>query len=134
MLRNVITTTRITLACLALGIACIAAAADKHGHDHDKPLHGGIIAEAAGLDFELVTKADSLTLYVIDNGKPVPTAGAKGAATVHAGSEKTAATFEAAGENKLVAKGSFKMGVGVRMAVAVTLPGKPEAKLNFRLK
>ena len=134
MLRNVITTTRITLACLALGIACIAAAADKHGHDHDKPLHGGIIAEAAGLDFELVTKADSLTLYVIDNGKPVPPARAKGAATVHAGSEKTAATFEAAGENKLVSKASFKMGVGVRVAVAVTLPGKPEAKLNFRLK
>jgi hypothetical protein len=131
MLRNVIT---ITLACLALGSASIATAADKHGHDHDKPLHGGIIAEAAGLDFELVAKADSLTLYVVDDGKPVATAGAKGTAMVVAGSEKVAATFEPAGENKLVAKGSFKAGVGVRVAVAVTLPGKPEAKLNFRLK
>ena len=120
--------------CFALGIAPIVAAADKHGHDHGKPPHGGIIAEAAGLDYELVAKADSLTLYVIDDGKPVATAGAKGAATVVAGSEKTTATFEPAGENKLVAKGSFKAGVGVRVAASVTLAGKPEAKLNFRLK
>ena len=134
MLRNVITITRITLACLALGSASIATAADKHGHDHDKPLHGGILAAAANLDFELVAKPDSLTLYVADQGKLVATAGAKGTATVHAGNEKTAATFEPAGENKLVAKGSFKAGVGVRVAVAVTLAGKPEAKLNFRLK
>ena len=130
MLRNSITT---TVTCLALGIGSIAYAADQHGHDH-KPLHGGILAAAANLDFELVAKPDSLTLYVADQGKPVATAGAKGTATVHAGNEKTAATFEPAGENKLVAKGSFKMGVGVRVAVAVTLAGKPEVKPNFRLK
>ncbi len=81
MLRNVIT---VTLACLALGSASVAAAADKHGHDHT-PRPGVLFAEAADLDFELVTKADSLTLYVIDHGKPVTTAGAKGTATVHAG-------------------------------------------------
>lgn len=34
---------------LALGIGSIAVAADKHGHDHNKPLHGGNVAEAAGL-------------------------------------------------------------------------------------
>ena len=132
MLRNAITT---TLICISFGIASIAAAADKHGHDHDhKPLHGGIVAEAAGLDFELVAKADSLTLFIVDDGKPVTTAGAKGTATVFAGSEKIAATLEPTGENKLVAKGGFKVGVGVRVAVVVTLAGKPEAKLNFRLK
>ncbi|HMW19032.1 MAG: hypothetical protein OEL86_11950 [Sulfuritalea sp.] len=130
MLRNLIPT---AVTCLALGIGAIAHAADKHGHDH-KPQHGGLIAEAADLDFELVAKTDSLTLYVAHDGKPVATAGAKGTATVVAGSEKIAATFEPAGSNTLVAKGSFKMGVGVRVAVAVTLAGKPEAKLNFRLK
>lgn len=130
MLRNVITA---TLTCIALGSASVAAAADKHGHDHN-PRPGVLFAEAAGLDFELVAKADSLTLYVIDDGKPVATADARGTATIHAGSEKTTVSLEPAGENKLVAKGNFKMGVGVRVAVAVMLPGKPEAKLNFRLK
>lgn len=130
MLRNLMAT---TVTCLALGIGAIAHAADKHGHDH-KPLHGGLLAEAADLDFELVAKADSLTLYVANDGKPVATTGANGTATVYAGSEKIAVTFEPMGTNMLVAKGSFKMGVGVRVAVAVTLTGKPEAKLNFRLK
>lgn len=130
MLRNLITT---TVTCLALGIGAVAHAADKHGHDH-KPKHGGLLAEAVDLDFELVAKTDSLTLYVDDEGKPVATAGAKGAATVYAGSEKIVATFEPAGSNTMVAKGSFKMGVGVRVTVSVALPGKPEAKLNFRLK
>ena len=130
MLRNAITT---ALTCLALGLASSAAAADKHGHVH-KPMYGGILAEAADLDFELVAKADSLTLYVVNDGKAVATAGAKGTATVVAGSEKNAVTFEPAGENRLVAKGSFKVGIGVRVAVAVTLAGKPEARLNFRLK
>lgn len=130
MLRNLIT---VTLTGLALGLGAFAHAADKHGHDHT-PRPGVLLAEAADLDFELVTKADSLTLYVIDHGKPVATGGAKATATVHAGNEKIAATFEPVGDNKLVAKGSFKMGVGVRVAVAVTLPGKPEIKLNFRLK
>jgi hypothetical protein len=131
-MRNLIV---ITASCLALGFGLVANAADKHGHGHDhKPLHGGILAETAGLDFELVAKADSLTLYVASEDKPVTTVGAKATGTVHAGSEKTVATFEPAGENRLVAKGSFKVGVGVRVAVAVTLPGKPEAKLNFRLK
>lgn len=103
MLRNVIT---ITLIDLSLGLASVAAAADKHGHDH-KPRPGVLFAEAAGLDFELVAKADNLTLYVIEEGKPVETTDANG---------------------------SINMGVGVRVAVAVPLAGKPEAKLNFRLK
>lgn len=29
--------------CLALGFGSIADAARKHGHNHDKPLHGGIV-------------------------------------------------------------------------------------------
>lgn len=35
--------------CISLGIGSIAVAAGKHGHDHNKPLHGGNVAEAAGL-------------------------------------------------------------------------------------
>jgi nitrogen fixation protein FixH len=108
-------------------------AADSHGHDH-KANYGGVLAEAKDLDYELVVKADSLTLYVADHGKPLATAGGKASATVFAGSEKTTVTLEPAGDNKFAAKGSFKSGVGVRVAVTVALSGKPEAKLNFRLK
>lgn len=112
-----------------------ASAADQHGHAHDhKPLYGGVVAEAKDLNFELVAKADSLTLYVVDHGKSVATEGGRATATIHAGNEKTTIALEPAGEGKFVAKGNFKPGVGVRVAVAVALAGKPETKLNFRLK
>ena len=124
-----------TVLALIASFAFSARAADKHGHDHDhRPLHGGIVAEAGDLNYELVAKPDSLTIYVVDHGKPVATSGARGTATVHSGSEKLAAVLEPAGENRLVAKGSFKLGVGVRVAASAALAGKPEVKLNSRLK
>lgn len=110
-------------------------AADKHSHDHGhKTMHGGIIADAGDLDYELIVKSDSLTVYVVDHGKPVATAGASGSATIYASSDKTTVALMPAGENRLVARGSFKTGIGVRVSASVTLPGTPEAKLNFRLK
>lgn len=119
---------------IAILCAAPALAADKHGHADLKPMHGGVVAEAGSFDVELVAKPESLTLYLADDSKPVATAGAKATATVYAGSEKTAVNFEPAGDNKLVATGRFKTGLGVRVAVVVTLPGKPEGKANFKLK
>lgn len=63
----------LTALCMAAGIS---SAADQHGHAHDhKPLYGGVVAEAKDRNFELVAKADSLTLYVVAHGKPVGTEG-----------------------------------------------------------
>ncbi|MCC7311342.1 MAG: hypothetical protein IT510_08895 [Sulfuritalea sp.] len=123
--------TLLALLCTTSLLNPIAYAADKHDHGAK---HGGIVQEAGETEFELVVKADSMTLYVFHQEKPLATAGAKAEATLHAGGNKTAAMLTPAGDNKLAAQGSFKTGVGARVAVAVTLPGKPEAKLNFRLK
>jgi len=103
------------------------------GHDHG-PKHGGIAREVGDVTYELVARAETLTLYLFAGGKPLAAAGAKAEATVHAGSDKTTAMLAPAGDNRLVAPGSFKVGVGVRVAVSVTLPNKPEVKVNFRLK
>lgn len=132
MLRSQLSTLSIFLTVLLSGIT---QAADHHGHSHDHaPAYGGIVAEAADLNYELVAKSDGLMLYVLDHGKSVQTAGGKAMATIYAGNEKTPVTLEPAGDNKFSAKGSFKVGVGVRVAILVTLTGKPDAKLNFRLK
>lgn len=120
-----------------LGLALVAAApstaAETHKHDAPPP-HGGQYAEVGAIGLELVAKADSLTLYLTENDKPTPSAGAKATATITSGSSKTTATFEPAGDNRMVTKGEFKVGVGVRVAVNATLPGKGETKANFRLK
>ncbi|MBA3031874.1 MAG: hypothetical protein KKF85_07420 [Gammaproteobacteria bacterium] len=115
-------------ACL---LSPVAFAGGGHAHG---PKHGGITREVGDVTYELVARAEMLTLYVFERGKPLAAAGAKAEATLHAGSGKTTAMLVPAGDNRLVAQGSFRTGVGVRAEVLVSLPGRPAAKVNFRLK
>lgn len=103
------------------------------GHDHG-PKYGGVVREVNDIAYELVAKPDSLTLYVSDHGKPVATQGATAEAVIYAGNDKTTARLDPAGDNRMVAKGNFKVGVGVRVIVTTTLPGKTPAKATFNLK
>lgn len=111
----------------------VAPALAGAGHDHG-PKYGGVVREVKNIAYELVAKPDSLTLYVSDHGKPVATQGATAEAVIYAGNEKTAVKLEPAGDNRLVAQGTFKVGVGVRVVLTTTLPGKPPAKAIFNLK
>lgn len=122
----------LTTLCCAAALASPLAQAGA-GHDHG-PKHGGIVRDAGKLTFELVARADALTLHVTDHGKPLATTGAQAQVTLYGGSEKTVVILEPAGENRMAATGSFKVGVGVRAALAITLPGKPETKATFNLK
>ena len=103
------------------------------GHDHG-PKHGGVVREVKSVTYELLAKSDSLTIHVSDHGKPIATEGAKAEVTLYAGNDKTVVPLEPAGDNRMAAKGSFKVGIGVRAALTVTLAGKPEAKATFKLK
>jgi len=98
------------------------------------PAHGGVVREAGNITYELVAKPDSLTLHISDHGKSIATQGGKAEAVLYAGSQKTAVTLESAGDNRMAAKGSFRVGVGVRAVVTATLPGQAPAKLSFNLK
>jgi hypothetical protein len=103
------------------------------GHDHG-PKYGGVVRELHNVAYELVAKPDSLTLYVSDHGKPITTQGATAEAVIYAGNNKTAVKLEPAGDNRMMAKGSFKVGVGVRVVLTATLAGKVAAKTTFKLK
>lgn len=103
------------------------------GHDHG-PKYGGVVREVNDIAYELVAKPDSLTLYVSDHGKPVTTQGATAEAVLYASSGKTTVKLAPAGENRMLAKGTFKVGVGVRVIVITTLSGRPPAKATFNLK
>ena len=104
------------------------------GHDHDGPKYGGIVRELHDLSYELVAKPGSLTVYVSDHDKPVSTQGGQAEAIIYASNGKTRAKLLPAGNNRLEAKGNFKVGVGVRVALTVSLPGKSPANAHFSLK
>jgi len=122
--------------CIAAGLAAALNAVPVFaggGHDHG-PKYGGVVREMHHIAYELVAKPDSLTLYISDHGKPIPSQGATAEAVIYAGNDKTTVKLEPAGENRMVAKGNFKVGVGVWVILTTTLPGKTPAKATFNLK
>jgi hypothetical protein len=124
--------TRNLFAAALLGAATFAFAAGEHKHDQ-KPLHGGVVAEASDMDFELVAKADVMTIYVRDHGKAANTTSATAKLTLLTGTEKSEVALAPAGDNKLEAKGSFKVGKGTKAVATVTLQGKKPVNVRFSL-
>ena len=123
------------LALAALATTTAAHAAGDHGAGHDhKPQHGGIVAEANDMDYELVAKPDTLTLHLRDHGKPAKTEGVRAKLTLLNGTEKSEAVLAPAGEGKLEAKGAFKVAAGTKVVALVTLPGKKAANVRFAVK
>lgn len=110
----------------------VAFASDSHAHAH-APEHGGIVAEASDVDFELVAKTDSLTLYVRDHGKPLATTGASAKVTLLNGRAKHEATLAPAGGNRLEARGKFQVGSDTKAAALVSLPGRKAVSVRFAL-
>jgi hypothetical protein len=121
------------LTAATLAFAATAFAADEHSHGA-KPQHGGVVTEASDIEFELVAKADAITVFVRDHGKALATQGATGKLTVLTGTEKSEAALAPAGDNKLEAKGAFKVGPGTKLVAAVNLPGRKPINVRFALQ
>ena len=102
------------------------------GHDHT-PRHGGVVAESNDLDFELVARPEAITLYVRDHGKGLSTQGASARLTLLTGTEKGDVALTHAGENRLEARGAFKVARGTKAVAVVTLPGRKTASVRFAL-
>ena len=124
--------TPLALATL-LGLAA-AGSAQAAGDAHtDSPRHGGVMAQAKHIDYELVARPAELQLHVRDHGKPVDVAGASAQLTLLSGGQKQAVTLQPAGA-ALVAKGSFTLGPGTQVVAVLSRGGKPAGTVRFVLK
>lgn len=117
-----------------MAVTVLAAAGAAQAHGAAAPEHGGVVAEANDTSFELVAKADSIAIYVADHGHKVDTRGAAAKVTLLSGGSKTVVELAPAGDNKLEAKGAFKVGSGAKAVSSVTLAGKPAATARFEIK
>lgn len=134
-----------TIAVLALFTSNVGMAADDHqGHNHDdkkggehahdaKPAYGGVVSVVKDMNYELVAAPDIITLYVSDHGKPVDTKGSSATLTLLSATDKSEVTLTPAGENRLQAKGNFKVDKGTKVAAIVRTGSKPQS-VRFTLK
>lgn len=137
------TFTRITallLTTLTLAInATPALAHDDATLDAMKSANGGQLRMAGIYHFELVVAKDAKTakenpvlVYVTDHvGNKIATAGASGTATLLAGKQKASVTLKPDGDNRLKGVASYAATPGMKVVLAITLPGQPPEQARF---
>lgn len=122
--------------CVALGLGVSAQAGTGHAHDDGhaaKPLHGGVVAEASHLTFELVPQAEKITLHVRDHGKPAKADGGSAKLTVLSGTTKAVIELAPSGAGQLSAPLQAPVAAGSKAVALVKLPGKKPAQVRFAL-
>ena len=123
------------LATLLATVAILSAPATFAGAGHDlTPKHGGTVVEVKEVIYELVATSEALSLYLDDHGQKIDTTGATAKVTLLNGTEKSEAPLAPAGDNKLEAKGTFKVTSGTKAVAVVTLAGKAPATARFAIK
>ena len=119
------------LAVLVIGLSTSAFhAAQAHGGAKAK--HGGVVALASDLSFELVALPGGVVLHVDNHGKPLPLAGISGKLTVLSGADKSEATLAVVGD-VLQAKG-LVLQPGAKVVAALTTSDKRVITVRFHLK
>lgn len=124
MMKQLLTVMVLGLSALSLDVAM--------AHGDVKAKHGGAVAMASDLGFELVATPDGAVIYVEDHGKPLAPAGMTGKLTVLNGSAKSEAPLAVAGD-KLEAKG-VKLAAGAKVVAVLTTPAKKAITLRFTVK
>lgn len=119
------------LVATVLGLAALSFSA-AHAHGEAKAKHGGVVATASDLGFELVGTPSGAAIYVDDHGKPMAPAGMRGKLTVLKGAEKSDAELAVVGD-RLEAKG-VTLAPGAKVVAALTTPAKKAITVRFTVK
>jgi hypothetical protein len=123
--------TKRLLTVVMLGLSALSMHT-AHAHGGAKARHGGVVATASDLGFELVATPDGAVIFVDDHGKAVAPAGMAGKLTVLNGAEKSEAPLAAAGD-KLEAKG-VKLAAGSKVVAALTTSAKKVITVRFTVR
>ena len=116
---------RVTLA------AGLLAATAAYAHETTGQ-HGGRVADAGKFHVELVTKGETVDVFLWDEGqKPVPTSGFKGTAILVVGGKPTRVPLEPADGNRLSGRAAVALGESPKGAVQLTGPDGATASGKF---
>ncbi|EHR71575.1 hypothetical protein BurJ1DRAFT_2749 [Burkholderiales bacterium JOSHI_001] len=118
------------LAAVVLGLSALSFNAIAHGGAKAK--HGGVVATASDLGFELVGTPTGAAIYIEDHGKPMAPTGMSGKLTVLSGAEKSEAELVVAGD-KLEARG-VKLAAGAKVVAALSTSAKKAITVRFTVK
>ena len=122
---------------VALFFTCTLFTAVTSSLAQNKPIevrHGGVVAQKGDMEYELVSKADSINIFVYDDDKPASTKGGKATVVLMSGGEKKVVELEPSGGNKFRAKGNFPVKPGSKAIATIELSGRNKEEASFTLK
>lgn len=94
--------------------------------------HGGQLRMAGIYHYELVVKANEITVYLTDHaGTKIPSNAAAGTATVLSGKDKASVKLQPAGDNVLKGAGKFGLAPDMKVVVSIALPGQSAEQARF---
>ena len=117
---------------LLLATVSLTTAPWAMAHGDGKPKHGGVVQAANDLNFELVSQAEGVTIYLEDHDQPLPSVGFSGKLTVLQDGAKSEAPLKPAGDNKLAAAG-LKLGAGAKAVAVLVTPQNQTIAVRFAL-
>ena len=119
------------LAALMLGLSALSLNL-AFAHSGGLARHGGVVATASDLSFELVAEGGNAVIYVEDHGKPMAPGGMKGKLSVLHGTQKAEAEL-VAGAAKLEAKG-LALAKGAKAVAVLITPAAKTITVRFTVK
>lgn len=94
--------------------------------------HGGQLRMVQQYHYELVVKADEVSVYITDHaGKKFDTRGATGTATLLSGKSKISVQLTPAGDNQMKGSGKFELAPDMKVVVSVALAGQTALQGRF---
>ena len=94
--------------------------------------HGGQLRMVQQYHYELVVKANEVSVYVTDHGgKKIDTRGATGTATLLSGKSKANVKLSPAGDNQMKGSGQFALAPDMKVVVSIALAGQTALQGRF---
>jgi len=102
-------------------LAALAIASPTVAEEYEKGPNGGLMLDVAGIDAELLTSGNTVTINVFEafSPKPIPTRGYTAAVLIVSGANREPLTLAPVGENSL--KGEAKKPIPTDATITLTI-------------
>jgi hypothetical protein len=115
-------------------LAALSMASPAFAEEYEKGPNGGLMLDVAGIDAELMTSGNTVTINIFEayNPKPVSTKGYTAAVLIVSGANRETLTLAPSGENSL--KGEAKKPIPPDVTITLTLKTEAGKSGQVRFK
>lgn len=121
---------------ILLFVASLTFATPALAEDYEKGPNGGLMLDVAGIDAELLTSGNTVTINVWEAFKatPVPTKGYSGAVLIVGGNGREALTLAPSDPNSLKGEAKNAIGPGSTITLTIKTAEGKSGQVKFKTK